>query len=371
MTGSADYPITLVLLLAGSFPAYAQDSTSQPPDRSVHGVFVLPTFTFESGPTVRNVRVNYATYGRLNPERDNAILLPSHYMADHHGYNWLIGPGLALDTSRYFLVATEMFGNGHSSSPSNTPAPFHGPKFPVPTIRDNVEAVHRLLVDRLGITRLQAIIGFSMGAEQAFQWAVSYPDFSPRIVASAGTAKCWPHGVARLESHIAALQLDPAFKGGNYSANPKRGTELFGMVWTPWLFSQEWWRQELWRKMDPKAKTPEDFLKSFAKGWAEVDANNLILQARTWQRHDIGTTKGFGGSTEKALGAIKAKVLYLPSETDLYFPLSDARYEARFIPQVTLTPIPSLWGHVAGAAGDSADAKFLNQRIAEFLRPSP
>ena len=365
------YHVTLVLLLAGSLPANAQDSTPPAPDRSVHGLFALPSFTFESGVMVRNVRVSYATYGRLNPQRNNAILLPSAYMDGHHGYDFLIGPGLALDTSRYFLVATEMFGNGHSSSPSNTPAPFNGPRFPVPTIRDNVEAVRHLLVDRLGINHVLAIIGFSMGAEQAFQWAVSYPDFSPRIVASAGTAKCWPHGVARLESHIAALQLDPAFEAGNYAANPRRGVELFGLVWAPWLFSQEWWRQELWRKADPKVKTVQDFLKSFAKGWAELDANNLILQARTWQRHDVGTTQGFGGSIEKALRSIKARVLYLPAETDLYFPLSDARYEARFIPHVTLTPIPSLWGHAAGAGADSADARFLNQRIAEFLRATP
>ena len=98
-------------------------------------------------------------------------------MADHHDNDWLIGPGLALDTTRYFLVATELFGNGHSSSPSNTPEPHHGPRFPRATIRDNVEAVHRLLVDELHVTHLAAVIGFSMGAEQAFQWAVSYPDF--------------------------------------------------------------------------------------------------------------------------------------------------------------------------------------------------
>ena len=79
----------------------------------------------------------YGTYGHLNAARDNVVLLPSHYMADCHGYEWLIGPDRALDTSKLFLVATELFGNGHSSSPSNTPEPFHGPRFPVTTIRDN------------------------------------------------------------------------------------------------------------------------------------------------------------------------------------------------------------------------------------------
>jgi homoserine O-acetyltransferase len=327
----------------------------------------MPRFTFETGATLPNVKIIYGTYGRLNDRRDNAILLPSHYMAKHHGYDWLIGPGLALDTSRYFLIATEMFGNGQSSSPSNTPAPFHGPKFPVATIRDNVEAVHQLLVNHLGITRLQAIIGFSMGAEQAFQWAVSYPDFSPRIVATAGTAKSWPHGIVRLESQIAAIQLDPLYQDGNYTVQPKRGVELFGLIWTPWLFSQEWWRQELWRRDPRRGTTFASVVTNLQKRWTEFDANDLILQARTWQRHDVGTTKGFNGNVEKALRSIRARVLYMPSETDLYFPVTDARYEARFIPRVTLRPIPSLWGHTAGAAADSAASRFLNQHIAAFL----
>jgi homoserine O-acetyltransferase/O-succinyltransferase len=371
MTAAAMSHLWLALLLASPSAARGQDSTAQPPDHASHQVFVIPRFTFETGAIVPNVRINYGTYGRLDAAHSNAILLPSHYMADHHGYDWLIGPGRALDTTRYFLVATELFGNGHSSSPSNTPAPFHGPKFPVATIRDNVEAVHRLLVERLGITRLQAIIGFSMGAEQAFQWAVSYPDFSPRIVATAGTARCWPHGVVRLESQIAALQLDPAFKGGNYTVKPKRGLQTFGLVWAPWLYSQEWWRRELWRKDNPAARTLSDYLNSFAENWTQLDANDAILQARTWQRHDVGSTNGFGGSTENALKSIRAAVLYMPSETDLYFPVGDARYEAGFIPHVTLTPIPSLWGHPAGAGADSADTAFLNQHIAAFLAAAP
>ena len=128
-----------------------------------------------------------------------------------------------------------------------------------------MEAVHRLLVEQLGVTHLRAIIGFSMGAEQAFQWAVSYPDFSDRIVATSGTAKCWPHGVVRLEAQIAAIQLDPAFKGGDYTAQPKQGVELFALVWAGWLFSQEWWRQELWRQISPPGTTFEAFVAGSAQ----------------------------------------------------------------------------------------------------------
>ncbi len=98
------------------------------------------------------------------------------------------------------------------------------------------------------------------------------------------------------------------------------------------------------------------------------DANVIILQMRTWERHDVGTTPGFNGDTKRALQSIKIPVLYMPSETDLYFPVGDARYESASIPNVTLKPIPSLWGHTAGAAPNPADAKFLNDAISEFLR---
>ncbi len=301
--------LALLSILAGT-PAEAQEPPPPALDRWNHYVLTLDRFGFENGPTVPKVRLVYATYGRMSPTRDNVILLPSHYLADHHGYDWLIGPGLALDTTRYFLVATELFGNGRSSSPSNTPEPFHGPRFPIATIRNNVEAVHRLLVDELGVTHLRAVIGFSMGAEQAFQWAVSYPDFSDRIVATSGTAKCWPHGVVRLEAQIAAIQLDPAFGGGDYAAQPKQGVELFGLVWAGWLFSQEWWRQELWRQISPPGTTFESFVTDLRKNFIPgADANDLILQARTWERHDVGTTKGFDGSVEKALASIKVPVL--------------------------------------------------------------
>jgi homoserine O-acetyltransferase len=330
--------------------------------------FVIANFKTESGVILPQARVVYGTYGHLNAAKDNVVLLPSHYMANFHGYEWLIGPERALDPSKLYLVATELFGNGRSSSPSNTPEPFHGPRFPVTTIRDNVEAVHRLLTEELKITHVRAVIGFSMGAQQAFQWAVSYPDFADRIVATAGTAKCYPHGVVRLEGQIAAITADPTFKNGDYTAPPDKGLEAFGTVWLGWLYSQEWWRRELWRTSQAADNTFDQYFQyrrtHFISG---ADANNLILQMRTWEKHDVGATPGFNGDVEKALRSIKTPFLYMPSETDLYFPIGDARYEAALIPGVTLTPIPSLWGHTAGAASNPADGKFLNDNIARFL----
>ncbi len=336
-------------------------------DRAAHHEFVIADFKTESGVTLPQARVVYGTYGHLNAARDNAVLLPSHYMADHHGYEWLIGPGRALDTTRLFLVATELFGNGHSSSPSNTAEPYHGPRFPVTTIRDNVEAVHRLLTDDLKITHLRALVGFSMGAQQAFQWAVSYPDFIDRIVATSGTAKTWPHGIVRLEGQIVALTTDPAFNGGDYTSPPRKGIEAYGMVWLGWLYSQEWWRREMWKTSNPDRTLEQEIDNRRRTFFQNNDANDLILQARTWQRHDVGTTPGFGGDVQRALRSITAPVLYMPSETDLYFPVGDARFEAQFIPRVSFLPIPSLWGHPAGAGGNPADRAFLNENIARFL----
>ncbi len=376
----------LPLLLSLAFLAAALSSQSQSvaapagpsaePKPERHE-FVLHNFRTESGVVLPEAHIVYGTYGTLNADRSNAILLPSHYMADLTGYGFLLKspacPDCALDASRLFLVTSELFGNGRSSSPSNTPAPFDGPRFPVMTIRDNVNAVHQMLTEQLRIEHLRAVVGFSMGAQQAFQWAVSYPTFMDKAVATSGTAKTYGHGIVRLEGQIAALTADPAFMNGDYKTEPAKGLEAFGMVWAGWLFSQEWWRKELWRTDSAPGTTFEQYMFGFRKAF-DADANNYILQARTWESNDVGKTTladgkatNFKGDVEKALASIKVPLLYMPSATDLYFPLEDAQYEAAFIPHGTLMPIPSLWGHPAGAGASPADKTFLNQKIAAFL----
>jgi homoserine O-acetyltransferase len=346
----------------------AGGAVAAPPAEPVRHDFVMPDFTTESGAVLPQTRVVYGTYGTLNAARDNAIVLPSHYMADMTGYDWLIGPGKALDPKQWFLITTEEFGNGRSSSPSNTPPPFHGPHFPVMTIRDNVRAVHQLLTENLRITHLRAVIGFSMGAQQALQWAVSYPDFMDRIVATSGTAKTYPHGIVRLEGQIAAITLDPAFNNGDYTTQPVAGIRATSLVWLAWLYSQEWWRTGLWKIDQPPGTSLQQAIDRDVREFFEGDdANNLILQMRTWESNDVGNTPSFKGDVAAALRSIKAPVLYMPSATDLYFPVADARYEAQFIPDCTFLPIPSLWGHPAGAGASPADAAFLNRHIHEFM----
>ena len=234
------------------------------------------------------------------------------------------------------------------------------------TIRDNVEAVHRLLTEELKVTHVHAIIGFSMGAQQAFQWAVSYPDFAIRIVATSGTAKTYPHGVVRLEGQIAALTGDAAFQGGDYSTPPKKGLEAFGMVWAGWLYSQEMVAARVMARLRASRHHVRAIHERLPHH-VSADANDYILQARTWEKHDVGTTPGFGGDVERALRSIKVPLLYMPSETDLYFPIGTPAMKQHSFRGSVLTPIPSLWGHTAGAASNPADGKFLNETIARFL----
>jgi homoserine O-acetyltransferase len=359
---------SLLFAALASVSAAAQNAAPARNIEPVEHSFVLHNFRTESGVVLPEAKIVYGTYGHLNAAGDNAILLPSHYMAEMHGYGWLIGPGKSLDPERQFLITTELFGNGRSSSPSNTPEPLHGPRFPVTTIRDNVEAVHELLTKELGVRHLKAVIGFSMGAQQAFQWAVSYPEFMDDVVATSGTAKTYGHGIVRNESEITAITTDEAFKGGEYTVEPEKGIQAFSLVWTAWLYGQEWWRRELWKTETPNATLAQVIDKYRTDFIPHADANNLILQLRTWEKHDVGTTPGFNGDEAKALGSIKAAVLYMPSETDLYFPVGDARFEAQYIPHCTLLPIPSLWGHPAGAGASPEDGRFLNEHIAAFLK---
>ncbi len=329
-------------------------------------IFELGAFKLESGVTLPAARLSYVTHGTLAADGGNAILLPSFFGGDHHGYDFLIGPGKALDPAKYFIVATDMFGNGRSSSPSNTPAPYAGGAFPAVSIRDNVAATHRLLTEKLGVKRLKAVIGFSMGAQQAFQWAVSQPGFAQSLVCYCGSAREYPHGVVRLEGFRSAVMADAGYEEGRYQTPPVRGLRAGGRHWAAWGFSQEWYRRELYKGFGHK--TVEEHLQGLWEGFfTSQDANNLLAQASTWQRNNVGDTPGFGGDVEKALRSIRAKVLYMPCQTDLYFPPQYAEYEARFLRDVRLVPIPSIWGHIAGLGINPEDNAFIDARIREFF----
>ncbi|MDP7576014.1 MAG: alpha/beta fold hydrolase [Pseudomonadales bacterium] len=330
-----------------------------------HQLFHLGNFELESGVVLPDAKLSYVTHGQLNAARDNVILLPSFYSGDHHGYDFLIGAGLALNPEDYFIVATDMFQNGLSSSPSNTPAPFNGPNFPEIAIRDNIEAVFRLLTEEFDLKRIVAVIGFSMGAQQAFQWAVSYPDFMKYSVGYCGSAVEHPHGIVRLEGFKTAIMADSVYNGGNYTEPPAVGLAAGATHWAAWGTSQEWYRKEMYKLLG--LNTLDDVY-GFYQDIFSWDANDLIWLASTWQNNNVGDTPGFDGNYQRALGSIKAKVLYMPCETDMYFHIDALRHEAEFIPDVQFTVIPTLWGHIAGGGSSQEDATFINKTIREFLR---
>ena len=204
-----------------------------------------------------------------------------------------------------------------------------------------------------------------MGAQQSLQLAVSHSQYMDRVVAWCGNARTSPHGWMFLETGIRIWQADSAFAGGNYRSRPMKGQGASAAHWASWVFSQEWWRRGLYR---PKWSSPEALLAEWSTDTTMQDPNDEILQSRAWQRNDVGATQGYHGDLARALGSIQALVLYMPCETDLYFPKADILEESRMIPHVTVVTVPSLWGHAAGAGWNEADAAFLNREIAKFLR---
>jgi homoserine O-acetyltransferase len=157
---------------------------------------------------------------------------------------WIIGPGRALDPDKYFVIVADQLGNGLSSSPSNTAAPFDRMRFPTVTIRDDVAAQHRLLTEELGVRRLALVVGFSMGAQQAYQWAVSHPDIVNRIAVACGTGRTSSHNAVFLEGVRAALTADAAWMDGEYKAPPSRGLRALARVYAGWGFSQDFYKNE-------------------------------------------------------------------------------------------------------------------------------
>ena len=150
---------------------------------------------------------------------------------------------------------------------------------------------------------------------------------------------------------------------------PEVGLKAGGAHWASWGWSQEWYRLGLYEEMGLK-DTDEviNWFEEFVLSW---DANNLIALARTWQNNNIGNTPGFNGNYSEALGSIKADVLYMPSETDMYFHIDALTREANMIPGVKLRVIPSLWGHIAGAGFTSEDIEFMNNDCLLYTSPSP
>lgn len=322
----------------------------------------------QRGATIRDCKLAYKTFGTLNTAKDNAIVYPTWYSGQHYDNEWLIGPGKALDPDKYFIIIPNMFGNGLSSSPSNTPEPYNADRFPQVTAYDNVIQQHRLVTEKFGIEKLPLVTGWSMGALQTFHWGALFPDMVERIAPFCGSAKCSRHNFVFLEGVKAALRADAAWQEGRYREKPEKGLRAMARVYAGWGFSQDFYRAEL----DLKAmgySSLEDFLVAFWEGFfLPKDANNLLAMAWTWQHGDISDNDLYGGDLAKALGAIKARAYVMPGQTDLYFPVADSENEVANMPDAELIPVPSIWGHFAGGPGTNPeDVAFIDGKLKELL----
>jgi homoserine acetyltransferase len=173
----------------------------------------LGDFLLESGERIKNCQVGYRTFGRLNPSKSNAVVLAPWFQGTSAQLAWQIGPGKLVDSSEYFVIAVDAFGNGMSSSPSSSVAQ-PGPAFPIFTIRDIVESQFWLVTRVFGLTHLMGIVGISMGGMQVFQWMTAYPDFMDKAVSIVGSPQTQPDDRARWERDIANLQAHSAWTRG-------------------------------------------------------------------------------------------------------------------------------------------------------------
>ncbi len=329
-------------------------------------IFELGDVALQSGATLRGAKLAYKTYGTLNADKSNVIVYPTWYSGQHYDNEWLIGEGMALDPQNYFIIVPNMLGNGLSSSPSNMLPPYDRARFPQVTFYDNVAVQHRLVTEKFGIEKIALVIGWSMGAGQTYQWAVSYPEMVERIFPFCGSARTSLHNIVFLEGVKVAIQTDVAWQEGWYDAQPNKGLRAVGRVYAGWGLSQAFYREQLYLEMGYSSL--EDFLVAFWEGFfLRKDANNLLAMLWTWQNGNIGNTPGFGGDFEKALGAIKAKAMVMPGQTDLYFPPEDNEYEVAHMPNAEFRVIPSIWGHFAGGGINSVDTDFIDRSVKELL----
>jgi pimeloyl-ACP methyl ester carboxylesterase len=207
---------------------------------TMESTFALDNFELQSGAVLPDARLVYETHGRLSEGRDNAIVYATWYAGRHMDVAPAIGEGRALDPAKYFIVVPNTFGNGLSSSPSNTTLAPGTAEFPLISTADNVRAQYRLLTEHLAVRRVALVVGYSMSGQQAFHWGAHYPDFVERIAPICASPKTTTHNWLFLEGLKAALQADP-----DWSARGALGIRAFSTVYAGWFASQAFYRQGL------------------------------------------------------------------------------------------------------------------------------
>ncbi|MDQ3993953.1 MAG: alpha/beta fold hydrolase [Actinomycetota bacterium] len=288
-------------------------------------VFELGALELELGGTLRGPRVAYRTHGRLAPGRDNVILFPHMYSGTPASLDAWIGPERPLDPDRWFVVCPGQLGNGVSSSPSTTAG-----AFPALTVGDDVAAQHRLVTDGIGVERLELVLGFSMGAQQAYEWAVRFPGMVRRLAVFAGLARTTPANDLLVAASADALRTG--------------GLAQHARFWAATALSAELFRREAWR--DAGYTSVGDMVRRlFEEDYARLEPADLLCQLAKWRRADV--SRHAEGDLAAALGRVSARAFVVPFSHDGWFPVADCAAEQRLLPRGELRVVESVWGHYA------------------------
>ena len=332
-----------------------------PGDAPVHRA-AIGALALESGEAIEDCVVSWVEHGLQAPDAPVALVLCA-IGSTHRRMDFLIGPGLPLDTCRLRIIAVDALGNGLSSSPSSS-ARQPGHAFPRFGIRDMVQSQKRLL-DTLGVERLALVAGASMGGMQALQWGVSHPERMERIVALSPLARTpgWTAAVNEAARRALAPMVAPeAWPSASRSAE----------AWQHWLLTMQLLALRTPARVGAEiegAAALRGWLARSAEAWVAQapDPLDWIYQSWAYDAHDVGATPGYGGDTAAALGAIRARTLVLGASLDLYNPGECAQWAARQIPDCSYVEIASAWGHLAFSASDLDSAPSVRQHLSQFL----
>ncbi len=371
------------------------------PDEKTVGIVQTRYFTFaqdepmplDSGETLGPITLAYETYGKLNEDRSNAILILHALSGDAHaaGYHspedrkpgwWddTIGPGKAFDTDRYFVVCSNVIGGcagstGPGSIDPRTGRPY-ALSFPVVTIHDMVNAQRRLM-EHLGIPRWLAVAGGSMGGMQALQWAVSYPDLVKSAIVLASTAVSSPQTIAFNEVGRQAIYADPNWNHGDYYGRtpPKAGLAVARMIGHITYLSDKSMRQKFGRRLQNRERYGYDFDTEFAvesylryKGnrfTERFDANSYLYITKALDYFDLSNGHR---SLAEAFRGVRARFLVASFTSDWLYPPAESRKLVSALTanglDVTYCDIESSWGHDAFLL----EVDTMTSLIGDFLR---
>ena len=334
-------------------------------------IYSLPELTLESGTVMRQVPVAYQTWGMLNRRGDNAIVVCHALTGNTHVDEWwggLMGPGKALDTNRYFVIAANVLGSPYGSvSPltlhPETGRPF-GAAFPEITIRDTVHA-HRQVLEQLGVRSVELVVGGSMGGMHVLEWAL-LGDYVKRIspMAVGGRHSAWC--IAWGEAQRQAIYADPNWKGGLYSPGnePVSGLSAARMMAMVSYRSMEIYEERFGRTRqqgDDSQWAVEGYLRYQGKKLVDrFDANCYVQLTKQMDTHDVSRGRG---EYATILQGIRQQALVIGIESDILYPVQEQKELAEYLPNSTLSILSSPHGHDAFLI----ELDTLNKLMGEWL----